>query len=82
MTDDTHVGNHEIVITASDGEATATHEVTLTIENKPEPPTTTTAADASITVAEGEILNEAVSSWFTDPDPKDRGRGAHLHGDV
>ena len=75
-TDDTHVGMHTIVVTASDDEstpATVTHEVTLSITNVPEPPTTTTAADASITVAEGVALNEAVSSWFTDPDPKDEG---------
>ena len=71
VTDDTHVGDHEIVVTASDGEATATHEVTLTITNVNDAPTVKGTPTRQLTAAEGATTMWDVSGWFTDTDADD-----------
>ena len=68
-TDDADVGTHEFQVTATDAAgAMVVHMAVLTVENVNDPPTTTSAAMASLTAKEGVTFSEDISKWFEDPD--------------
>ena len=62
------LGPHTLTVTATDGNANATHVLNLIVENTPEAPGLATERPTTLTALEGQAVNWNAASWFTDPD--------------